>query len=152
MEEPKKTTVTMIGTVACAVAAWIPIFGLFGDVAMEVSKYAAPVVTFALGMLFGWAFRGSIIVPERETPHNKKCREVLKALEEEPYGRRFALMQKELEHDDIDGSWATLNALRSLDEQGCIGNVEFRQHLDGKRPQMYALGDISVTGKRYKND
>ena len=146
----KQDIAIAISAVAC-VGTWIGAFAAIGCDMGQIAQCALVSVAVLSAGAFGWAVRSRIVVPDRETEHNKMCRKLLSDLAELPFGERYAHVMKLAEHDRIEGRFDIVNAVESLKEQGCIRNVEVRWHLDGNAG-IYADGDISVTGKRYAND
>lgn len=133
------------------VGTWVGALTNMGYGASIVPSAALAAISALFGCAFGWLLRSSVIVPGRGTPHNELCRKMLSDLAELPKGERYPYVEKLVEHDKVDGSAATANALESLKEQGCIRDVEIRYYLDGSY-NVYAGGNFGVTGKRYVND
>ena len=132
-----------LATIACSYAASRVETGFL----TVLLAFAAAVGGFA----FGWASCYWWTRKNKETPHNRKCREMLAELERLPRGQRWGYIEKMIEHDKVDGRSDTANAIESLKEQGCIRDIEVRYYLDGNY-NVYAGGNFGVTGKRYVND
>ena len=136
------TWASPVATVACAIAA--------GQAGIDPLATVLIVATGALGFASGWLLC-RLFAERRKTPHNRLCREILAKLGELPRGERWSYIEKQIEHEKVDGRTDFSNAIRSLIEQDCIRDIEIRDHMDGGY-NVYAGPHLGVTGKRYVDD
>lgn len=148
MRESTKSTVTMVATVASPAASLASTFAA-SQVEPGFATAMLALASCVAGVVFGWCLRFWRELKSL-TPHERLCRRVLAELSERGDGAT-GWLDRQLEHEKVDGRTDFGNALRSLVEQGCVRDLEIVDY-SGGNTLFYPGAHFGVTGKRYVND